>query len=161
MNEIGELLKLTREESGVSLEEASVDLEIKPLILENIEDGNIGCFKDIFALKEYIRNYAKYLGLEPEKIIDQFNEYLFEYTSKISTEDIEKAIKEKDKEEVVVENKIVSPYTNSIDSKNSKLKKILIIIVAIFIALVVIWAIKAITIDNRTTNMISYTYAKN
>ena len=157
MNEIGELLKLTREESGVSLEEASVDLEIKPLILENIEDGNIGCFKDIFALKEYIRNYAKYLGLEPEKIIDQFNEYLFEYTSKISTEDIEKAIKEKDKEEVVVENKIVSPYTNSIDSKNSKLKKILIIIVAIFIALVVIWAIKAITIDNRTTNMISYT----
>ncbi len=156
MNEIGELLKLTREESGVSLEEASVDLEIKPLILENIEDGNIGCFKDIFALKEYIRNYAKYLGLEPEKIIDQFNEYLFEYTSKIPTEDIEKAIKEKSKEEVVVENKIVSPYTNSIDRKNSKLKKIIIIIVAIFIALVVIWAIKAITIDNRTTNMISH-----
>ena len=156
MNEIGELLRLTREESGVSLEEASVDLEIKPLILENIEDGNIGCFKDIFALKEYIRNYAKYLGLEPEKIIDQFNEYLFEYTSKIPTEDIEKAIKEKSKEEVVVENKIVSPYTNSIDRKNSKLKKIIIIIVAIFIALVVIWAIKAITIDNRTTNMISH-----
>jgi cytoskeletal protein RodZ len=156
LNEIGELLKLTREESGVSLEEASVDLEIKPLILENIEDGNIGCFKDIFALKEYIRNYAKYLGLEPEKIIDQFNEYLFEYTSKIPTEDIEKAIKEKSKEEVVVENKIVSPYTNSIDRKNSKLKKIIIIIVAIFIALVVIWAIKAITIDNRTTNMISH-----
>ncbi|MBR6133147.1 MAG: helix-turn-helix domain-containing protein [Bacilli bacterium] len=156
MNEIGELLRLTREESGVSLEEASVDLEIKPLILENIEDGNIGCFKDIFALKEYIRNYAKYLGLEPEKIIDQFNEYLFEYTSKIPAEDIEKAIKEKSKEEVVVENKIVSPYTNSIDRKNSKLKKIIIIIVAIFIALVVIWAIKAITIDNRTTNMISH-----
>ena len=155
MNEIGELLKLTREESGVSLEEASVDLDIKPLILENIEDGNIGCFKDIFALKDYIRNYSKYLGLEPEKIIDQFNEYLFEYTSKIPAEDIEKAIQEKNKEEVFVENKIVSPYTNSIDKKNSKLKKIIIIIVAIFIALVVIWAIKAITIDNKTTNMIS------
>ena len=82
MKEIGELLKSTREESGVTLEEASNDLEIKTLILENIEDGNIGCFKDIFVLKEYIYNYAKYLGLEPEKIIDEFNEYLFEYTSR-------------------------------------------------------------------------------
>ena len=156
MNEIGELLKLTREESGVSLEEASVDLEIKPLILENIEDGNIGCFKDIFALKEYIRNYAKYLGLESDKIVDQFNEYLFEYTSKIPTDDIEKAIQKKNKEEVLVENKIVSPYTNSVDKKNSKMKKIIIIIVAILTALVVIWAIKAITIDNKTTKFISY-----
>jgi len=156
LNEIGELLKLTREESGVSLEEASVDLEIKPLILENIEDGNIGCFKDIFVLKDYIYDYAKYLGLEPDKIIDEFNEYLFEYTSKIPSEDIEKAIQEKKKVEVVEDNKIVSPYTKSIDEKSSKLKKIIIIIVAILIALVVIWAIKAITIDNRTTNMISY-----
>ena len=79
MNEIGELLRTTREESGVSLEEASGDLEIKTLILENIEDGNIGCFKDIFVLKDYIYDYAKYLGLEPDKIIDEFNEYLFEY----------------------------------------------------------------------------------
>ena len=50
MNEIGGLLKETREASGVSLEEASNDLEINTLILENIEDGNIGCFKDIFVL---------------------------------------------------------------------------------------------------------------
>ena len=69
MNEIGELLRTTREESGVSLEEASGDLEIKTLILENIEDGNIGCFKDIFVLKDYIYDYAKYLGLEPDKLI--------------------------------------------------------------------------------------------
>lgn len=158
MNEIGELLKLTREESGVSLEEASVDLEIKPLILENIEDGNIGCFKDIFVLKDYIYDYAKYLGLEPDKIIDEFNEYLFEYTSKIPAEDIEKAIQEKKKEDnVVEEEKIVSPYTNSIEKKNSKIKTIIIVIVAILLALVVIWAVKAITIDNRTTNMIGYT----
>jgi cytoskeletal protein RodZ len=76
LKEIGELLKETREGSGVTLEEASNDLEIKALILENIEDGNIGCFKDIFVLKEYIYNYAKYLGLEPEKIIDEFVEIM-------------------------------------------------------------------------------------
>ncbi len=155
MNEIGELLRSTREESGVSLEEASGDLEIKTLILENIEDGNIGCFKDIFVLKDYIYDYAKYLGLEPEKIIDEFNEYLFEYTSKIPLEDIEKAMKEQQKEEIQTE-KIVSPYTNSTKKPANKLVVILLIAVAVLVVLVVFWSIKQITVDNVTTNMVSY-----
>ena len=82
MNEIGELLRTTRENTGVSLEEASSDLGIKTLVLENIENGNIGCFKDIFILKDDLTNYAKYLGLDSKTIIDDFNDYLFEYTSK-------------------------------------------------------------------------------
>ena len=155
MTEIGELLKSTREESGVTLEEASNDLEIKALILENIEDGNIGCFKDIFILKEYIYNYAKYLGLEPEKIIDEFNEYLFEYTSKIPLEDIEKAMIEQQKE-ATEEVKIVSPYTTPVKKNNSKWMSILFVVLAILVLLVVIWAVKQITIDNTTTNMVSY-----
>ena len=60
MNEIGCLLKSARETSGVSLEEASADLKIRPAILNNIEEGNMGCFKDIFELKDYIREYSKY-----------------------------------------------------------------------------------------------------
>lgn len=155
MNEIGELLRTTREESGVSLEEASGDLEIKTLILENIEDGNIGCFKDIFVLKDYIYDYSKYLGLEPDKVIDDFNEYLFEYTSKIPLEDIEKAMKEQQKEEVTQE-KVVSPYTSSTKKINNKLVIFLLIILAVLVVLVVFWAIKQITVDNMTTNMIGY-----
>ena len=96
MNEIGQNLKEARESSGVSLEEASKDLDIKPLILENIEEGNIGCFKDIFVLKDYIKNYAKYLGFDDNKVIDEFNEYLFEYTSKIPVEEIEKAVNDEE-----------------------------------------------------------------
>jgi cytoskeletal protein RodZ len=155
LNEIGELLRTTREESGVSLEEASGDLEIKTLILENIEDGNIGCFKDIFVLKDYIYDYAKYLGLEPDKIIDEFNEYLFEYTSKIPLEDIEKAMKEQQKEEVL-EKKIVSPYTTSTKKTNNYLVAALFIALAVLVILVVVWSIRQITVDNMTTNMISY-----
>ena len=155
LNEIGELLRVTREKTGVSLEEASADLEIKTLILENIEEGNIGCFKDIFVLKDYIYNYSKYLGLDPKKMVDDFNEYLFEYTSKIPLEDIEAAMQEQNKDEVV-EERIVSPYTNSISENNSKLKTIITIIIAILIVLIVVWAVKAITIDNKTTNMIGY-----
>ena len=155
MKEIVELLKVTREESGVTLEEASNDLEIKALILENIEDGNIGCFKDIFILKEYIYNYAKYLGLEPEKIIDEFNEYLFEYTSKIPLEDIEKAMKEQQKEETE-EVKIVSPYTTPVKTNSNKFMKVLFVVLAVLVLIIVIWAIKQITIDSTTTNMVSY-----
>ena len=63
MDSIGSLLRETRESSGVSIEEASNDLNIKNEFLLNIEEGRIGCFKDIFVLKEYISNNAKYLVL--------------------------------------------------------------------------------------------------
>ena len=154
MNEIGELLRSTRESAGVSLEEASSDLDIKPLILENIENGNIGCFKDIFLLKDNLSSYSKYLGLDSKKIIDDFNDYLFEYTSKIPVSDIEKAIMEKKKEEKK-EEKVVSPYTTPV-RKKSKLKIILIVIISILIIALVVWAISKITVGSSTTSTVSY-----
>ena len=154
MNEIGELLRSTRESAGVSLEEASSDLDIKPLILENIENGNIGCFKDIFLLKDNLSSYSKYLGLDSKKIIDDFNDYLFEYTSKIPVSDIEKAIMEKKKEEKK-EEKIVSPYTTPV-RKKSKLKIAIGIVIGLRIIALVVWAVSKITVENSTTNTVSY-----
>lgn len=116
MNEIGEELQYARESSGVSLNEASKDLGIKVEILENIEDGRTGAFKDIFELKEYISNYAKYLGLNEDELIDEFNEYMFEYTSKIPIKEIEKTIELKIKEDKK-DDEIASPYTK----KNKKI----------------------------------------
>ena len=78
----------------------------------------IGAFKDIFELKDYLTNYSKYLGLDENKIINEFNEYLFEYTSKIPVKEIEKAVREQVKEEKDVI-KIVSPYTKEVN-KNQK-----------------------------------------
>ncbi len=156
MNEIGEMLRGSRLESGVSLEEASADLKIKTLILENIEDGNIGCFKDIFVLKDYIYDYAKYLGLDADKTIDSFNEYLFEYTSKIPVEEIEKEVeRQKKEEEEKKEEKIVSPYT--IQKNNISKLRVVAYIVGILIAiLLIVWAVKQIVIDNGITDKISY-----
>ena len=155
MNEIGELLRMTREESGISLEEASGDLEIKTIVLENIEEGNIGAFKDIFALKDNIFNYAKYLGLEPQKIIDEFNEYLFEYTSKIPVEEIEKAVNEQ-KHEDMPDDKIVSPYTNATKTGPSKLVTLILIFVAILVVIIGFWIIRQVTVSNMTTNIVGY-----
>ena len=67
-------------------------------------------FKDVFYLKYFIRDYSKYLGLDYEDMVDEFNEYLFDYTSKISIEDIKQA-KNKGKGLKKEEKRIMSPYT--------------------------------------------------
>ena len=83
MVETGETLKSTREASGVSLDEASKDLNIPVIVLEQIEDGSIGSFEDIYELKQNMIDYAKYLGINTELVINKFNEYMFDYTSMI------------------------------------------------------------------------------
>lgn len=111
MKEIGEKLKETRESIGVSIEEASEDLKMLPSQLENIEAGNMNAFKDVFSLKYFVRDYSKYLGLDYEEMLDEYNEYLFDYTSKLSIDDIKKAKKKMNKEKKDGTKKIASPYT--------------------------------------------------
>lgn len=109
MKELGEYLKRTRISNGVSLTEACEDLEFSTSHLENIESGNVRAFKDVYELKESIKSYAKYLGLDSDKVVDEFNGFLFQHTSKISLDDIRAA--QKLKEEEKLKNKVRSPYT--------------------------------------------------
>ena len=109
MKEIGEKLREERLSIGISIEEAAEDLKMRPIQIENIEEGNMEAFQDIFYLKYFIRDYSKYLGLKYEEMVDEFNEFLFDYTSKISLDDIKEARKKADKTEKT--NKILSPYT--------------------------------------------------
>lgn len=111
VKEIGEKLKDARESMGISLEEAAEDLKLKSSQIQNIEEGNIEAFKDVFYLKYFIKDYSKYLGLKYEDMVDEFNEFLFDYTSKISLKDIKEAQKKGVKEEN--ENRVASPYTAS------------------------------------------------
>ena len=112
MKEIGEKLKEARESMGITIEEAAIDLKLRPSQLENIEEGNREAFKDVFYLKMFIKNYSKYLGLDYDEMVEEFNEYLFDFTSKISIEDIKKAEKEQRKKEKKLKTvKIASPYT--------------------------------------------------
>ena len=90
-----------------------------------------------------------------QKIIDEFNEYLFEYTSKIPMEDIEKAMKEQQKEEIP-EKKIVSPYTTSTKKSNTKLVLALLVALGVLVILIICWSVRQIAVDNMTTNIVSY-----
>ena len=152
MKDIGLRLKEKREENGVSIEEAADDLKIRPSQIISLEEGKREDFKDILFLKYFIRDYAKYLGLDGEKMLDEFNEYLFDFTSKIPLEEIEKA-----KGSNVNDKKIISPYTKV---KNSHQKqKMFVISIVIVIAIIVVGYIVASSIprsDFRDDN-ITYT----
>ena len=112
MKDIGNIFKEKREEIGVKLEEAASDLDITVAQLENLEDGNINAFKDIFFLKELIKKYATYLNVDGEKMIEEFNDFVFDFTSRIPVEEIEQKVKEIEKiNEKETRKRISSPYT--------------------------------------------------
>ena len=134
MKEIGLRLRQKREDNGVSLEEAASDLQMRVSQLESIEEGRKEDFKDVFSLKYFIRDYAKYLGLDGEEMLDAFNEYLFEETSKLSLEEIEEA--KKKKEESERDMKILSPYT--LTRKDKKRRNMIIVIVAVLVVILII-----------------------
>ena len=139
MKELGQYLKETRINNGVSVDEAAQDLNIDSFLLESIEEGNTKAFKDILSMKDRIKDYAKYLGLKPEEVIDEFNDYLFEKTSKISLKDIMDAEKEMAKKQEA--KKISSPYTIIKPKKKSK-KPILygiLLIVAIILFIILVF----------------------
>lgn len=134
MKEIGEALKEQRESIGITIEEAAADLKLKESQIEDIEAGNKDAFPDIFYLKYFIRDYSKYLGLNYEDMIDEFNEFLFDYTSKISLEDIKKARKQVEVNKAKEEKRVASPYTVSYRKK----KKIPSIVIYVLIGILLI-----------------------
>ena len=141
MKEIGEKLKEARENIGVSVEEVAEDLKIPISQITDLELGNVEKFQDVFSLKYFIRDYAKYLGLDKDKIVDDFNEYLFDYTSKISLNDIKKESKLKEVD------RIKSPYT--VERKKEKIYQNFTYVAIIVLLLTIIFLIYTILNNNE------------
>ena len=138
MKELGNYLKVTRESNGVSIDEAADDLKIDVFLLESLEEGNTRAFKDMLGVRDIVRDYSKYLGLDSEEVIDEYNDFLFEHTSKISLKDIMEAEKKEEKNTETIS----SPYTY-IRKKKKNLNKLKLVglwalIVAIMILLIVV-----------------------
>ncbi len=136
MKELGEYLKSARIKNGVSLTEVSEDLNLSTALLENIESGNVRAFKDIYELRDNIKKYAKYLGVETNKVNEQFNDFLFEKTSKISLDDIRMA-REKEKNKTEEKKKVSSPYTLTYGDKIKPLPIIIFISVVLLLLIIV------------------------
>ena len=146
MKEIGEYLRQERRKNGVGINEASEDLNINSQLLEAIESGNYKAFKDVFELKTAIRSYAKYLGLNVDDILDDFNDFIFEKTSKISLDDIKNA--KKNDEKVM---RIASPYTKIKHTRYDFAPIVLLVAILLFISLIVYIILKVSHDDPKMT----------
>ncbi len=156
MKEIGEKLKEARESMGITIEEASQDLKLRPSQIENIESGNREAFKDVFFLKLFIKNYSKYLGLDYDEMVEEFNEYLFDFTSKISIEDIKKAEREQKKKEKNLKTvKISSPYTVE-KRQQRQIPTFLIVGFAILVLVIIVYVVVLLITkdDDKVSNTI-------
>ena len=151
MKEIGEYLRDERRKNGVSINEASEDLDVNPSLLEALEEGNAKAFKDIFELKKIVKSYAKYLGLDVDKVLDEFNDFIFERTSKISLSDIKKVRANEQKT-----NRISSPYTKIKHTRYDFAPIVLTIAVLLFISLIVYLGLKVITKEDQVSKELSY-----
>jgi transcriptional regulator with XRE-family HTH domain len=74
MVELGERLRAAREEKELSLEEVAEALRIPLNYLESLEDGAFDVFSSDLHARGFLRNYAALLDLDPEKILDQYDE---------------------------------------------------------------------------------------
>ncbi|MBR3211362.1 MAG: helix-turn-helix domain-containing protein [Bacilli bacterium] len=154
MKELGEYLKRTRISNGVSLTEACEDLDFSTTQLENIESGNVRAFKDVYELRDSVKSYAKYLGLDADKVVDEFNGFLFQHTSRISLEDIRAA--QKKKEELLEEKRVKSPYTIEYKEKVSLMPVISIIIAIVCITLIVLIIVSNVNRHKDRTDELKY-----
>ena len=136
MKEIGEEFKEKREEIGITIEEVANDLNKDTLLIEILENGNHKVFKDILELKDMVKAYAKYLGLDDEKLLGELDDFLFEKTSKISIEDIKERLKQ-EQEKKKNEKKVRTPYT--IEFENKKSLTLVIILTIVVVILVVFY----------------------
>lgn len=153
MKGIGEKLKEAREEMGVSIDEVSEDLKVKPSDIEEVEKGNIKALKDIFSLKNFIRDYSKYLGLDYDEMMDEFNEYLFDYTSQISLDDIKKAKGKVDS--VKKEKRIISPYTMQPKKKNKWVTRIIWCLILVLLIVGFYYVVQTVIENNKSNNEIN------
>lgn len=70
---VGSRLREAREERGVSLEDAARETRIKPRFLDALEqDAPPSAFRAPVYARAFLREYARFLGLDPEPIVERY-----------------------------------------------------------------------------------------
>jgi flagellar biosynthesis protein FlhG len=78
----GKTLRQMRERMGVDLKTISAETKISMKILEWIEDEALEKLPALVYLKGFLRGYAQSLGLDPQKVIEGYMQFLNESKKK-------------------------------------------------------------------------------
>ncbi|MCZ6767226.1 MAG: helix-turn-helix domain-containing protein [bacterium] len=74
-NTLGELLRVAREAKGLTLQDANRDTKIAVSVLDSLEHDDFDAVESDIYLKGFVRNYAEYLGVDPNRALRMLNEY--------------------------------------------------------------------------------------
>lgn len=73
MKELGELIRAARQHNDITLEEVSVQTRIRRQYLDAMEEGDFRIFPGPAYVTGFLRNYAAFLGLNPEEILQTYH----------------------------------------------------------------------------------------
>lgn len=72
MREIGDLLRRTREEKGLTLKDAQVETKIRTRYLEALERGDDSMVPGEVYFRGFLRSYANFLGLDGQELAARY-----------------------------------------------------------------------------------------
>src|SRR5690349_17915476 len=72
MSDLAQRIRVAREKLGVSIEEAERATKIRRRYIEAIEAGDFDRLPDGPPSRGFIKNYARYLGLDPDQSLNDF-----------------------------------------------------------------------------------------
>ena len=85
MGELGERLRAAREEKELTLEAVAEATRIPLNYLQALEDESFGAFTSDLHARGFLRNYASFLGLDPEETVGLYDQVLGKPSAKKKT----------------------------------------------------------------------------
>src|SRR5436309_2404225 len=71
---LGDMLRDAREARGISLAEAKRETKIRAKYITALEDDKLAALPGPVYARGFLRNYAQYLGLDPQQAVELFDE---------------------------------------------------------------------------------------
>lgn len=73
MDELGQILREARETKGLTLAEVQSEIRISTRFLEALESGEYQVLPTPVHVRGFLRNYARFLGLDPQPLLDRYS----------------------------------------------------------------------------------------
>ncbi|HWR43092.1 helix-turn-helix domain-containing protein [Sporomusa sp.] len=92
MQTVGEILRAERVKRGLTIKDIESAISIRALYLDAIEEGNYSIIPGEVYLKGFIRNYATFLGLDPQQVMEVYRQNKGQVTENVPNVNQEETI---------------------------------------------------------------------
>jgi cytoskeleton protein RodZ len=72
MDELGHILREARETKGYTLEDVQDEIRINVRYLKSLEEGEYDALPTPVHVRGFLRNYARFLGLDPQPLLNRY-----------------------------------------------------------------------------------------